>query len=367
MSLYAADMVSAPSYEGSGLVNLMAEVETRLTGSAPWSGLDEGLAASFPESQTYVILLFDGLGMAQLEHPDARGLRSSLVAALDAPFPTTTSVSLSTIATGLPPSRHGQVSHLTWMEDVGEVVNSLKWVTLAGEQVPYDHASVLEPPNLWERLRMAGVEPITVQPGDFSDSPLSRVLYRGARFEGVWGTEDLVAATAQMAAVPDRLIFAYFPLVDVAGHVYGLGASEFTYAMRAAVDVWERLTAALPVGATLLGTADHGLVEFSERDKLIVRDRRFDRLRLAGDTRGVHLWADTETSRAFAERTGGDLVDPLPLLGPSPTAKTRARVGDRLLLAPADKAVIPKGFDKRLRCYHGGLTPDEVKIPLLVG
>jgi hypothetical protein len=28
--------------------------------------------------------------------------------------------------------------------------------------------------------------------------------------------------------------------------------------------------------------------------------------------------------------------------------------------------VLPRGFDKRLRCYHGGLMAEEVQIPLLL-
>ena len=148
----------------------------------------------------------------QLGDPGARTLAASMSGTLQAPFPSTTSVSLATIATGLPPSKHGQVAHLTWMPDVGKVVNSLKWVTTTGEPVPYGYSSVLPSPNLWERLRAAGVEPITVQPGDFSGSPLSRVLYRGARFEGAWDEEDLVTATVQLASEPRRLIFTYVPL-----------------------------------------------------------------------------------------------------------------------------------------------------------
>lgn len=360
-------MISPPSYDGRGLVNLTAEIEHRLTGASVWARLDPGLTQVVPDAETYVLILFDGLGLAQLDHPGAASLRQAVVGVLDAPFPTTTSVSLSTIATGLPPSRHGQVAHLTWMEDVGQVVNCLKWLNLAGEPVPYDYGSVLPAMNLWERLRSAGVEPITVQPGDFAGSPLTRVLYRGARFEGIWDIEELAIATSQLAGQPRRLIFSYFPLVDVAGHVYGLGSDEFSDAIDLAVRIWEQVAATLPPGAALLGTADHGLVEFSELDKIIVRGKRFDELRFAGDTRGIHMWAKDATNAELVELTGGLSVDPAGLIGPDPTETAMSRLGDTLILAPADKAVIPKGFDRRLRCYHGGLTDDEVKIPLLVG
>lgn len=345
----------------------MAEIEYRLTGASAWSRVDPELSQAIPDADTYVLVLFDGLGVAQLEHERGASLAGAMVDSLEAPFPTTTSVSLSTIATGLPPSKHGQVAHLTWMEDLGQVVNCLKWVNLAGEAVHYDYGSVLPAPNLWERLRPAGIEPITVQPGDFSASPLTRVLYRGARFEGIWDTDELATAAAQLAAEPGRFVFAYFPLVDVAGHVYGLRSDEFSEAMSMAVRVWEQIAVALPPGAALLGTSDHGLVEFSEANKLIIRDPRFDDLRLAGDARGVHMWSGDELITDFAAETSGQIADPSALIGPDPTEQSLARLGRRLVVAPDDKVIIPKGFDKRLRCYHGGLTPEEVRIPLLVG
>lgn len=343
----------------------MAEIEGRLTGSTEFPGLADG--AGIDGGDTYVLVLFDGLGMAQLEHPEARPFRRSLLGTLDAPFPTTTSVSLSTVATALPPSQHGQVAHLTWYPDLELVVNTLKWVTVAGDHVAYDYGSLLPRPNLWERLRAAGVEPITVQPGDFAPSPLTRTLYRGARFEGAWDTDDLVEATVALASEPGRFIFTYVPFVDVAGHVSGQGSDEFTMAMKAAATTWEGIASRLAPGVTLLGTADHGLMEVTEADKILVREPRFDDLRFAGDTRGVHLWGNPELMADLASTVGGELVNPLPWLGPDPGEKTLSHVGARLLLAPPGRAIIPKGFDKRLRCYHGGLMPEEVQIPLLAG
>jgi len=360
-------MWSVPSYDGAGLVNLIAELELKLTGLSAFPGLVSDLAASIPNADTYVLVLFDGLGVAQLGDPGARTLAVSRRGTLQAPFPSTTSVSLATIATGLPPSKHGQVAHLTWMPDLGKVVNSLKWVTTTGESVPYGYSSVLPSPNLWKRLRAAGIEPITVQPGDFSGSPLSRVLYRGARFEGAWDQEELVTATVQLASEPGRLIFTYVPHVDVAGHVVGLESSEFAEAIRIVVGVWEGLISRLPPGVALIGTADHGLLQFTDDQKVLIRDPRFDDLRFAGDTRGVHLWGDDRLMSDLAEMTGGSLVDGAPLIGPDPTPEALSRLGEKVLLAPDDRAFIPRGFDKRLRCYHGGLSTAEVDIPLLVG
>ena len=55
------------------------------------------------------------------------------------------------------------------MPDLGRVVNTLKWVDLAGAPVDHDYSSVLPRPNLWERLSAAGVERIVraVEPCEY--------------------------------------------------------------------------------------------------------------------------------------------------------------------------------------------------------
>jgi len=359
-------MVVAPSYLSHGLVNLAAEIESRLIGSAPNPMLDPAIGELIPDGRTYVLVLFDGLGVAQLDHQAAGSLRASHAATLEAPFPTTTSVSLATLATGLSPARHGLVAHLTWLEDLDRVVNTLKWVDLSGNPVSHDYATFLEGPNLWERLRRGGVEPVTVQPDAFSGSPLSRLLYRGARFEGCWDDHDLVDATVQLASGPARFIFTYVWQVDFAGHVSGLDSAEFTAAMRLAANIWDELASRLPPDATLIGTADHGLIGYDETEKILVRDEKFDSLRFAGDTRGVHLWGERSLFQDLAGLTGGELIDPLDLLGADPSPATKRRVGQSLLLAPEGKVILPPGFDKRLASYHGGLAPEEREIPLLI-
>ena len=94
---------------------------------------------------------------------------------------------------------------------------TIKWTTLWGESVGYDTTAFLPSPNLWERLADAGVEPITVQPGNFLGSPLSKALYRGCRIEAAFTLEETVDATVQLAAEPNRFVFSYLPHVGFRG------------------------------------------------------------------------------------------------------------------------------------------------------
>ncbi len=353
-----------------GLVDLINELERRLTGSAPGPWLPGPGTVAIPEADTYVLVLFDGLGSHQLAHPAAGDLRRSHAGDLHAPFPTTTTVALATIATGMPPGAHGTIGHLMWMPELERVVNTLKWVTPAGEQVKVDTTDFLPAPNLWERLRRAGLEPITVQPHGFQGSPLSKAVYRGCRFEGVHDETDLIEATVSLARVPGRLILTYLPHVDVAAHVSGQRSPEYARAVKIADDVWSGIRHRLGGGTGLVGTSDHGHIDYSADDKVLIRDPVYDGLTFYGDSRALMVRGEGGVIERLADETGADLLGRerlRELFTPATHPELGRRLPDAILLAPDQRLLIPRGFDKRLTGYHGGRCPEEVTIPLLVG
>ena len=359
-------MIQPPDYAGGSLVNLVAELETRLGVTAPSPTLHPALAEAIPDSATYVVVLFDGLGTAQLQHPEA-SLGGHLAGSLDAVFPTTTTVSLASIATGLAPSEHGLLGYQLWMPETGHVVNTIKWTTLWGEEIDIDTTGVLPGPNLWERLAAVGREPIAVQPGHFAGSGLSRALYRGCRFEPVFTIDEIIGATVDLAGEPGRLIFTYVPHVDFAAHVYGQDSAEYAESLGVASSVWERLARHLPAGAALIGTADHGHVDFAESQRArIAKEAEADRV-FYGDSRVMFVRGDEAPEFAALPATWIPADQVFDWWGPAPRHPTFAdRVPDGLLLADDDAVLLHSRSDHRLVGQHGGLTDAERQVPLLV-
>jgi hypothetical protein len=285
------------------------------------------------------------------------------VGALDATFPTTTAVALASVATALAPAGHGLVSHFLHLGgDVG-IVNALKWRTISGADAGIDTTSFL-PETAWERLVAAGREPVTVQPGPFAGSPLSRLLYRGCRFEGVWTPDEWVDAVVDLVAVPGRLVFAYWPSIDVAAHEVGQHSPRYRAALAEADGLWSRLVARLPPGAVAVGTADHGHVDYGRDDKIEV-DRHG--ATVFGDPRSLFLRTDDDRARRVAAGLPATLVDdPRPFFGPGDHEALATRLPTHLVLADRGKLIIPSFMDDRLVGYHGGLEPEELEVPLLV-
>jgi hypothetical protein len=356
-----------PNYEGRGLVNLIAELESSMTGGAPSQRLDADLASAVKDAETHVLVLFDGLGSGQLNHPEATDLAAAKAGVLDAPFPSTTTVSLATVATGLPPSQHGLIAYKLWMPDVDNVVNTIHMTTRWGEAVPgIDYDTFLPKPNLWERLSAAGIEPIVVQPGNFERTPLTRTLYRGARFEGYWNPDEAVKATLDLAMTKGRCIFLYLPHVDFAAHVAGQGSEAYAEAMAVANTIWRRLAAELPPDIGLIGTADHGHVDIEPDARIRFDDDEFTDSFVSEDGRVLFVHGDAAPVL--------DAVDPRSVLleaepswwGPPPlNARLSERIPDSIVFLPPHVAALSRHSNNRLMGYHGGVTPQEREIPLL--
>ncbi len=351
-----------PNVPGSaGLVNLVAELEYRLGGTPLSPGFDASMSAPVPSAPGYVLVVFDGLGSGQLDIAEARELAASKVDDLVAPFPTTTTVSLATIATGLSPARHGLVGYQLYLPHIDVVANTIKWTTLWGDPIALDYAAFL-PETLWERLSRVGVDTVTVQPANFAASPLTQMLYKGARFEGVTTVDDWVEACITLAK-PGRLIVAYLPHVDVSAHMTGQGSVEYRDAIALIATAWERLRQLLRSDIGLLGTADHGHVDVpADRQIHMKREDQAGRV-LFGDSRVMFInGPPPEHDLPAAYHPFADIAG---WWGDGPSLH-RERFPDGVLVAHDGHAILHRFSDKRMIGHHGGLTDAERIIPLLL-
>lgn len=359
--------VTIPDYDGGSLVNLMAELEHRLIGSAPSPRLHAELGQHIPDASTYVLCLFDGLGAGQLDHPAAGPLRDAMRATIDCVFPATTTVALSVLATGLPPSQHGLLGYQAWIPELEVVANTIHWTTLWGDTLDMDLESFLPTPNLAERLSAAGVEVMTIQPGNFDGTRLTEVLFRGCRFEPVYTISEWVDATVQLAAQPNRLIVAYLPNVDVAAHVAGQQSEDYTQAMSGVATAWETLCNRLPSNAVAIGTADHGHVDFpKDRQFKISKEDHEDRI-FFGDGRAMFVKGDGASLAERIPATWVPIDEMIHWWGPEPRhPDLHDRLPDGVLVADDNFLLLHRYSDTRMAGNHGALTDAERLIPLMI-
>ncbi|HTZ43095.1 MAG TPA: alkaline phosphatase family protein [Jatrophihabitans sp.] len=341
-----------------------------------------------PAAECVVVLLVDGLGWNLLrEHESAAPFLAGLPGrALTAGFPTTTASSLASLGTGLPSGEHGITGYTSLVAGLREPVNWLRWQAEGGA----DLLDRLVPerlqsrPTAFERGAGAGLAVSVVSSRDFQGSGLTRAVLRGGTYRPVVTAADLASTVAE-AARADRpsLVYCYLGELDLIGHGYGCRSQAWRVQLALIDRAVELLAERLPAGARLVVTADHGMVDVpvAARHDYDAEPALSEGVRaLAGEARVRYVHVEPgrleEVRCRWQERLGDrfavldrDEAVARGWYGPSVAPAAYDRIGDLVVLALAEGAVVRSRAEPRLSALigqHGALTGDELLVPLLL-
>lgn len=398
-----------PAYHGRSLGNLASSLWATLArggeeGSPPLPPLDStvdpfhGKRAEGP----VVLLIVDGLGWRAFTE-FARRDPGSVAARwlphsepLTSVFPTTTAVVLTTLATGAAPAQHGVVGHRVFLPRFGTVVEVLRMSpigvgpaeTLVGPD--WSPAMVSAVPSIYRR----GVAGVALSEGRFEGTGFTRIIYDGATYVPYSTESDLALSLVEVLsrAEPPGLLVAYRDDLDLVQHLRGV-RPELVELELERVDsilsfVARHLAPEVARRTRFLVTGDHGLVPMAA-DRQVVVDREPELLSLlsrppSGDRRATFFAARPGRLAALREwlgtrlPTGGHLLEmnvavEKGLFGPPPFHPELAeRLGDLLLLLPSPGGTSyttpgTRSRPHRMLAGHGGLEPEELLVPLVVG
>jgi hypothetical protein len=364
-------------------------------------GLGPGVGLGVGEARGVALLLVDGLGAELLaEHADHAPALAELAArghTLRAGFPSTTSVSVASLGTGLASGEHGIVGYSMGVPPLDDpaapadtVLNTLRWCA-HGSTERVDLLDELPPervqaaPTVMERAARDGVVVTAVAPEIQRRSGLTRAALRGARFHGVAALGDLAAGVLDALTPTGRRAFcyAYHGDLDLLGHVHGPGSRPWLMQL----GVIDRLVAAiaedLPADTVLAVVADHGMVgtdtgwriDVDTTPTLLAGVRR-----LAGEARVRHVFAAdgalddvaaawrAELGDAAWVHTRDEAID-AGWFGPAVTDAARGRIGDLVAAARGNWTLVRsriEPMETALVGHHGSLTDAEQHVPLLL-
>lgn len=223
----------------------------------------------------------------------------------------------------------------------------------------------------------------TVVPSKFDGSGLTRAGMRGAQFAGIQAYGDLLARTVAASKSADRTFtYCYISEIDALGHVYGPESEPWIFQLMLVDRLVEQLAAALGPDVRLLVTADHGMVDVLDENKIDFDNTPIlskDVLALAGEPRCRHIHTREGAAQDVADRWRAELGDRMwigtrsegivaGLFGPAVHSEYHGRIGDVIAIASGDVAVVRRSVESGLsglRGQHGALTPDELLVPLL--
>ena len=375
-----------------------------LDGAAP--PLPDAMWADLATAVHRVVwIILDAVGwlrlrqMVQDEHDltFARLAQGGRLVPITSVFPSTTTSALPTLWTGYAPAQHGLVGHNLYLRDFGLVVDTLGFSPTGQPRrdqmveqgmIPEEFLPV---PGLAETLAKQGIVTRTLIRRRLADSALSRLCFRGAaEVKGFITAADMWVCLRELLAahLDERLLLvAYWAKVDTISHHRGPDSRSWRAELRNLAFSLEReflrdLSQAERKGTLLVITADHGQIAGTTESSILLSEHPVlqDCLLLppTGGPRSSYLFArqgQVEAARRYlhdhlAEQFA--VVDSAAalaagLLGPGrPAAESPCRLGDLAVLARGDYMLDYKEREEPLLGLHGGLSPWEMLVPLLM-
>ncbi|WP_018413209.1 alkaline phosphatase family protein [Methyloversatilis thermotolerans] len=379
-----------PDFAGGSIFNLMQGV-IAARGGRPLGPLPDGVdIRRWADAPTLVLLVLDGVGMAQLDLlPHTAFLRRHCTRTLTSVFPSTTATAITTFMTGCTPARHGVTGWHVRCEEVGDQVIAVLPVRPRGDialGMTEDQALERLHPvdDVFSGLRLASS---VISPADIADSSFNRRHSRGAQRTAYRG--GMIGLLQGLSGVLDAVpapgyVYAYWPDFDHCAHHQGCRSDQAAALLAeadAALEAWCERWQGPPI--QLVVTADHGFIDAAAERLLELENfpALIDCLDgpLSGERRAVFCHVKSGRRRDF-ERALGDLshaCTPWPIddllaarrFGDGPVhPRLRSRLGDWLLEMKDDwtlRDTLPGERPFRLIGVHGGSSAAEMRVPLI--
>ncbi|MGD1996326.1 MAG: alkaline phosphatase family protein [Anaerolineae bacterium] len=401
------DTFVMPHYEGYSIANVPATAAALLgvemSSAAPplpdhvWSDLSDDV-------RCVVLILIDAVGYLQLRSLLSGGdslfhqlAKAGRFLPITSVFPSTTVSALTTFQSGRTPLGHGFLGTKLLLSEQGVLANMLR-LTPSAHSRPrelldwgWEPEQFVTGPSLAEELASCSVQSVAHTYLPHTRGGLAPIFLRGiAEMRGHVGFSDLWInlRNTLIERQGERLFaWAYWGGFDTVAHLYGPDAeacrAELRHVGRALEeDFLAALPAAARQGTLLMVMADHGQTTVSPQRVVSLSDhpalKRMLLLPPAGESRAAYLYVQPGQAKALRAYVAEHLADRFILLemeqaigaglfgSDEVTPALRARLGDFLLLARDDSRLIVGEERTPLQGHHGGLTAEEMLVPLLL-
>lgn len=404
-----------PRYNDRCFADLPATILHLLTGTGQ-PALNPAVLGELSSRYDTVILFFvDGFGWRFYEkYRDAypflqRIATTGQVSQLTSQFPSTTAAHVTTISTGLPVAQSGVYEWFFYEPQLDEIIAPLLFSFAGDSQRDTLKQAHVDPQRLfswqttlYQQLHQQGVASYNFQHEAYSHSTYSQLLFEGATHIIPYQTLSEALVNMQFwlkQRQTPAYFFLYFSQIDSICHGYGPNLPHVEAEIDTFFTTMERLFYQKLAGTLsdtlVIVTADHGLVEvdpkttiylniepaFKGIEQFFKTNRHGQLIVPAGSPRDMflHIKEDrlAEAQEFLASRLSGraevrlitDLIAQ-GYFGPPPmSAQFLGRVGNLVILPYAGESVWwyeEDHFEMKFFGHHGGLTKQEMMIPLLM-
>jgi hypothetical protein len=400
-----------PRYGSHCFADLPSTLKYLLTGVGAPSLAPDVLERFEPRYETVILFFIDSFGWRYIEqygddYPFLRRLaQEGQISKLTSQFPSTTAAHVTTIHTGLPVGQSGAYEWQYYEPQVDAVIAPLLFSYAGTRQRDTLNATQFAPARLfpyttfYQDLAPYGVESTIFQHREYTPSTYSDIVFQGARVMP-YNTLPEALVNLQLCLAQHHTpayYFLYFDKIDALSHQYGPSSpqleAELDMFLTAMDRLFDRKLRGQQSRTLFVMTADHGQIETDPNTTIYLnRESRFAGLDTyletncngnllvpAGSARDFFLYVKDELldeAHAFLTERLSDAADVVQTqwlidagyFGPPPMSDFfLKRVGNLVILAHGNQTVwwYEKGkFEQRLHGIHGGLSRQEMEIPL---
>lgn len=396
---------TAPDYEGGSIANIPSTI-------CKWLGVPEihnqplrnEIITSHTKIYDRVILfLIDALAYERLTKWVEEGklpywekiLAKGVVKPITSISPSTTSAALTTFWTGGTVSEHGVVAYEAWLKEYGIVSNmimhqpiSIYGATGILQKAGFNPSTAVPLKSMGTHLKEHNVKTHAIQHSSIIGSGLSETFMHDTIRHPIKSLSDMVYTLKEILDAPivqKEYIWCYHGIVDSLGHAFGPDEIRSIAEMESIGHVfWEYLIKQNQgdQNTLFLVSADHGQITTTKDDFYDINFHpellKMLHIKPTGEGRFIFLHPKPKKVDAvydYFKKTWGDefvLYDAEELYEAGIFGENKTypdledRIGEIIALATTDKYLWRGLKANPLIGKHGGLTPIEMIVPLLM-
>lgn len=380
-----------PDYSGGSIVNLMSTIYKACGATSISYDSAYALNRHNVQSATNIVLIvFDGLGFKYLSEFGQNSIfKKNLAGSLTSVFPSTTATAITTFSTGMAPLQHAVTGWFVYLKELGAVSAVLPFVprTAVGqsfaERIDIQAVFQLKPAFL-ELQRKSYV----FNQQSLIESPYSKLTTPNTTRIGYNGLQDFFDKMRSVIQSDSetKYIYGYWPEFDSICHAKGVNHIDTIEHFRNLNKNFSSFVDSLTgTNSIVIATADHGLIDTSAENVILVQDHPILQdclvLPLCGEPRVAYCYVKPDKTTQFESYIQDNLSHCCDLyrsrqllkenffgLG-EVNPKIYDRVGDYTIIMKnhyviKDQLIGEKTFNQL--GVHGGVSEWEMLVPLTV-
>ena len=383
-----------PEYNGKNFINIINSIKHNF-------GINDGITLENKKikkillnKEKVVFILVDAFGWKFYKsvREDSKFFKEirkrGIEEKITSQFPSTTTAHVTSVITGKDVSTHGFFEWFTYDSKINEVFTPFLFDYEGKEEI-------LPKDNLFKELKENGVCSTIITPNYINNSYYSRELFKDGKVKGYDSVEEMFDILLQ-GIKKDKgknFYYIYYPQIDSIGHEYGMSSYKAYFEINNFIKALDNfynnvLDKGVNEGIFIL-SADHGQMEIKDRiylnelipniDEYMLKDSKGKSIVPVGYNRDMFLYIKKEfeiyvyelLKEKFKDKGEiylvKDLIDKGVFINPSETFLSR--MGNNVIIPYDGYGVwwFEKGkYEISLKGSHGGLTKDEMEIPLLI-